>query len=162
MGTETMHKTHTPWWQGCPHSRTSLDWLQLALGELPVLACTALGFWECGFVLSPPGPLWWSCLCSGRCCSHLPRDHRADCRQPQVSLGSKWSPNKRPVKSGYSWKRLFSLLRVLVKWCLFLDRLQTLKTVVATFKNSPEVRLNCSLTSSKLELLFLDQKKANI
>lgn len=32
-----------------------LDWLQLALGELPVLACTDLGLCECGFVLSPPG-----------------------------------------------------------------------------------------------------------
>lgn len=32
-----------------------LDWLQLALGEPPVLACTHLGFDECGFVLSPPG-----------------------------------------------------------------------------------------------------------
>lgn len=32
-----------------------LDWLQLALGELPVLACTDLGFCERGFVLSPPG-----------------------------------------------------------------------------------------------------------
>lgn len=140
-------------------STTTLASLRLALGEHPSWSQhSPLLLWEWGLACcSMPSPSRCGTACTpegaaltrGSHSSSTQR-HQSDCQQPQMSFGWKWSWLKMPVKSKNSWKRPLSLLSALVKWHVFLDRLQTLKTVVATFKNSPGGRLNLTLTSSKL------------
>lgn len=159
MQTQTRSKVHTPQWQGFPRSTTTLASLQLALGELPThlppISVQPFAFVRVGFcapslpratvvqpalqkvLLSP------TALAGPRITNLTASSHKCPWAESDLE-------NEMPVKSGNSWKRPFSLLSAPVKWHLFLDRLQTLKTVVATFKNSPGERLNLSLTSSKL------------
>lgn len=151
-----MSKMHAPRWQRCPHrhGKGTLSFTPLSLGNSSPNLSKALRFCEsrfpslvpspshCGSVRTPEGAALRPSLRAG-VTNLTASSHKCPWAESDLN-------NEMPAKSGNSWKRPFSWLSTLVKWHLFLGRLQTARTVVATFKNSPGGRLNCSLTSSKL------------
>lgn len=151
-----MSRMHAPRWQRspCRHSKGTLSFTPLGLGNSSPDLSKALGFCESRFPFLVPSPSRCGSACAPEGAALCPLLRTGVTILTASSHKCPWAEsdltNEMPAKSGNSWKRPFSWLSTLVKWHLFLGRLQTARTVVATFKNSPGERLNCSLTSSKL------------